>query len=119
MKDDKRILRAVIALLFAPLLASGHHQIDVKYNPTQPVTLKGTVTRMEWSNPHVRLYVQVKDPSGNKTNWALEMGSPSQQLLNGWKIDTFKRGDQVRVQAYPARDGSPLGYATRVSHQLP
>jgi hypothetical protein len=69
---------------------------------------------MDWSNPHVRLYLEVKEQS-KKVIWELYLGSPNQQLMNGWKIDTYRRGDHVSVDTYPARDGSSIGFAKKVS----
>jgi hypothetical protein len=80
-----------------------------KQSPSEVV-----VTKIDWSNPHVRLYLEVKDES-NTVTWEVDMGSPNLQLMHGWKIDTYRRGDRVRVDAYPARDGSNVGYGKKVT----
>jgi hypothetical protein len=104
---------AVVSLLFVPTAVLAHHALEAQFDTKHTITLKGAVTRMDWSNPHVRLYIEVKD-QGRTVIWELYMGSPSLQAMNGWKIDTYRRGDHVSVDAYPARDGSSVGYARKV-----
>jgi hypothetical protein len=96
----------------APLLA--HHSLEAEYDPTRLVTLQGTVTKVDWSNPHVHLFVNVMD-AVRTVNWEVELGSPNAQLLEGWKIDTLKAGDRVVVDAYRARDGSNTGFARKIT----
>ena len=103
----------LLLLAAAPVLA--HHSVAAKYDTRQSITLRGTVTKITWDNPHVRLYLQAADKGASEAGWEFELGSPNLQILNGWKIDTFRRGDHVVVTAYPARDGSKFGYATKVA----
>lgn len=103
------------SLLFAAIPIRAHHQLDLVYDEARPITLKGTVTKIAWTNPHVHLYIDGKEEIGSPMNWELEMGSPNSLLRTGWKIDTFRRGDHVTVTAFPARNGSSLGYATKVT----
>lgn len=77
--------------------------------------IEGTITKVDWSNPHARLYLDIKDPAGMIEMWDLEMASPNLLMINGWKIDTFRKGDRVVVSAHPSRDGSHIGYATKVA----
>ena len=100
-------------LAAAPILA--HHSLAAKYDTHQSVLMKGTVTKISWENPHVRLYLQAEDKAGSDAAWEFELGSPNLQIQNGWRLDTFRRGDHVMVTAYPARDGSRFGYASKVS----
>jgi hypothetical protein len=109
------ILIAGIGFLLAAPPARAHHALATKYDTRQSVVLKGTVAKIDWGNPHVHLYLQAADKDATGTGWEFEMGSPNLLLLNGWKIDTFRRGDHVVVTAYPARDGSRFGYASKVS----
>lgn len=104
-----------IVLLLAALPARAHHALAAKYDTRQSIMLKGTVTKIIWDNPHVHLYLQAMDKGEPNTGWEFEMGSPNLLMINGWKLDTFRRGDHVVVTAYPARDGSKLGYASKVS----
>ena len=102
---------SLAAILCHPLAA--HHSFGAEYDATKPVTLTGVVTKVEWTNPHSHFFMDVKDDS-NATSWEVDMGSPNLQLLNGWKIDTYRPGSQVKVELHPARDGSNLGYGMKV-----
>ncbi len=114
MGIPRSVLASSAVLLLAALPGLAHHRIEAQFDPNRPVMLHGTVTKVDWINPHVELSVEVMDTSGT-ANWVFEMGSPNQQFLRGWKIDTFRQGDHVLVDAYPARDGSKLAYATKVT----
>ena len=83
-----------------------HHSFAAEYDEKQIIELKGTVTRFDWLNPHVRFYVDVKDASGKVTNWDLELMSPNTLTRAGWDRHALKVGDQVTVTAYKAKDGT-------------
>jgi len=102
----------IMLFLVAPVLA--HHSLEAQYDPKQSVTLTGTITKTDWSNPHVHFFIDVMD-AGHTVSWQVELGSPNAQLLSGWKIDDFKAGDRVRVSLYRARDGSNIGFARKVT----
>jgi hypothetical protein len=114
MSSKRAVLIAGVSLLFVPAAVLAHHGLDAQFDTKKTITLTGAVTKIDWSNPHVRLYIDVKD-EGNTVTWEVDMGPPNLQLMNGWKIDTYRRGDQVRVDAYPARDGSNVGYGRKVT----
>jgi|SRR5580704_7172628 hypothetical protein len=114
MRSKPVILTAGVILLLVPTTVLAHHALKTQFDMQRTITLTGAVTKMDWSNPHVRLYLEVKDQS-KTVNWELYLGSPNQQMLNGWKIDTYKRGDHVSVDAYPARDGSSVGFARKIA----
>jgi Family of unknown function (DUF6152) len=114
MRFKQAILIASGNLLLAPTAVLAHHTLQTQFDTQRTITLTGAVTKMDWSNPHVRLYLEVKDHS-KTVNWELYLGSPNQQIMNGWKIDTYRRGDHVRIDAYPARDGSNVGFARKVA----
>ena len=114
MRSKLAILIAGVSLLLVPTAVLAHHTLQTQFDMQRTITLTGAVTKMDWSNPHVRLYLEVKDQS-KTVNWELYLGSPNQQIMNGWKIDTYRRGDHVRVDAYPARDGSSVGFATKIT----
>ena len=80
-----------------------------------PVTLKGTVTNVEWTNPHARFYLDVKDDSGTVTHWNLELASPNVLVRQGWSRHTLKVGDQVTVEGAQAKDGSQMANARTVT----
>ena len=115
MVESKRIVLIVsMSFLLASTAVQAHHALQAQFDMQRTINLTGTVAKMDWSNPHVRLYVEVKADSKTVT-WELYMASPNQQIMNGWKIDTYRRGDHVRVEAYPARDGSNVGFARKVT----
>jgi Family of unknown function (DUF6152) len=100
-------------LLFLSTAALAHHSLQTQFDMQRTITLTGVITKIDWTNPHVRLYLDVKGESKTVT-WELYMASPNQQLLNGWKIDTYRPGDHIKVDTYPARDGSSVGFAKKV-----
>src|SRR5438093_13559809 len=103
-----------IASLATPLLA--HHSFAAEYDSKQPVTLKGAVTKVEWMNPHVYFYIDVRDDqSGKITSWAFEMGAPAVIQRNGWTRNSMKIGDLVVVEGTRAKDGAPHGNARSVT----
>jgi len=104
----------MIALLATPLLA--HHSFAAEYDSKQPVTLKGAVTKIEWMNPHVYFYIDVRDEqSGRIENWAWEMGAPAVIQRNGWTRNSMKLGDIVIVEGTRAKSGKPHGNARSVT----
>jgi hypothetical protein len=95
--------------LFAVLAAApafAHHAFSAEYDAQQPITLKGTLTKMEWVNPHGWIYVDVKDESGKVVNWAIEFGSPNALLRRGLRPTDFPEGVEVTVSGYRAKNGS-------------
>jgi len=106
------LLLAVALPLAAP--ARAHHSFAAEFDAKQPVTLTGTVTKVEWTNPHVWFYIDVKDETGKITNWGMEMGGPNGLLRAGWTRNSMKAGDEVTVDGFKARSGKPLGNATSV-----
>jgi hypothetical protein len=99
-------------LISMPLAA--HHSFAAEYDSTKPINLTGTVTKIEWMNPHARFYMDVKDEDGKVTNWEFELGSPNGLIRQGWKRNAMKIGDVVIVEAFAAKDGTSLGNARRV-----
>ena len=109
----KLLLIAGIGLLTAVAPVWAHHALATTYDTRQSIVLTGTVMKINWENPHVHLYLQADDKTSPA--WEFELGSPNMQIQNGWKLDTFRRGDHVMVTAYPARNGSRFGYASKVA----
>ena len=111
----KRTLLAGASCLLAALPLLAHHSLAAKYDTEQTVMLDGTVTKLDWSNPHARLFLDIKGPAGAVQMWDFEMASPNLLMLNGRKIDSFRKGDHVVISAHPSRDGSHNGFATKVA----
>ena len=109
-----RLWMAVLVLAIAAVPALAHHSFTAQYDSTKPVTVKGTVTKLEWTNPHARFYLDVKDANGTVANWELELGSPNTLIRYGWKRESLKVGDEVTVEGYLAKDGSKLANAKSV-----
>ena len=95
-----------------PLFA--HHSFAAEYDSAKPITITGSVTKVEWMNPHARFYVDVKYESGKVTNWNFELGAIPVLLKQGWKRDSLKVGDQVTVDGSRAKDGSNSANARKV-----
>jgi len=101
-----------VAAWAAPLDA--HHSFAAEYDASKPVILKGVVTRVEWTNPHARFYIDVKDETGNASNWNLELASPNVLVRNGWTRKALAIGDEVTVEGAAAKDGTHMANARSV-----
>jgi hypothetical protein len=104
-----------IAALLSTVPASAHHSFAAEYDSTQPVTMTGAVTKIDWANPHVYFFIEIKDAdTGKVTNWAFEMGAPAVLTRSGWKRSSIKIGDVITVHGTKAKDGTPHGNARTV-----
>jgi hypothetical protein len=109
-----------ISLIVAGLIvgsgaASAHHSFSAEFDSNKPITLKGIVTKVEWTNPHVWFYINVKDESGEVANWGAEMGPPHGLQRSGWRRETLKIGEEVTVEGYLAKNGSKRLNARQVT----
>jgi DNA/RNA endonuclease YhcR with UshA esterase domain len=112
MKRLFGLLAVVGTLMATPVFA--HHSFSAEYDIQAPVTITGTVTRLDWVNPHGWIYIDVKDDSGKVTNWAIEFGSPSQLLRRGVRKTDFPIGIAIVVKGYKSRNGAPRINGTSV-----
>jgi hypothetical protein len=104
-----------IAALLAVIPVYAHHPFSAEYDANKPMTMTGTVTKVEWENPHAHIYMDVKGENGKTTNWNMELGNPKKLQGMGWTKDTVKMGDQITVDGWKARDGSNRGNANNVT----
>jgi hypothetical protein len=112
--------KRIFAFLFlfsvfaAPLLA--HHSFGAEYDASKPITVSGVLTKIEWTNPHSFIYIDVTDEKGTVANWKMEGYPPNVLYRNGWKKDaTMKPGDKISVTGWRSRDGSNWGHSREVT----
>jgi len=115
MKAKLAVVVAGIGLVVASASAIAHHSFAAEYDANKPITLKGAVTKIEWTNPHARFYMDVKDDKGTVTNWNLELASPNVLTRQGWTRKSLEVGDQITVEGSLAKDGSKMANARIVT----
>jgi hypothetical protein len=112
---SKLISVLVFGAALTALPALAHHSFAAEYNGNQPVTLKGTLTKVEWTNPHGWIYIDVKNDDGKVTNWAVEFGAPNVLLRRGLRKTDFPTGVELVVKGFRAKSGSPTVNGTSVT----
>jgi hypothetical protein len=108
LRSVMRALVVIAALISGGVSLLAHHSFAAQYDRAKPHTISGTVTKMEWQNPHIYFYVHVKEADGSEADWAVEGQAPNGLYRQGWRRDTLKAGDLVTVDGWLARDGSKL-----------
>ena len=104
----------LLALAGTSATVSAHHSFAAEFDAAKPLKLTGTVTKVQWRNPHTYFFIDVKGADGQIHNWAMELGSPNVLMRRGWTRDSLKNGDQVTVEGARARDNSYKGNASSV-----
>jgi hypothetical protein len=118
MRTSAFVLGGVIAcaMLASGARVSAHHSFAAEFDADKPITLSGIVTKVEWTNPHVWFYINVKDEkTGETANWGAEMGPPHGLQRRGWRQNTLKIGDQVTVAGSMAKNGAKRMNASKVT----
>jgi len=112
-------MRAVLFISLALAAFAGravaHHAFALEYDSNSAFTVTGSVSRMEWVNPHVHIYVDAKAQDGAVTNWDFELGSPNGLMRSGWTRNSLKPGDVVTIEAFRAKDASNVGAAKTIT----
>ncbi|HTA41512.1 MAG TPA: DUF6152 family protein [Bryobacteraceae bacterium] len=103
------------AMLLTALPAMAHHSFAAEYDSHNVITLTGTISKVEWTNPHTYVYVDVKDASGNMTTWALEGYPPNTLKRTGFARAVLKEGDSITITAYKSKDGSNTGAGREIT----
>jgi hypothetical protein len=111
----KAMLAVFAGLMVGAIPMLAHHSFSAEFDSTKPVSLKGTVTKVEWLNPHIWLYLDVKDDAGKVTHWQCEGGAPNSLTRNGWTKNALKEGDAINITGTLAKDKSSTCNASQVT----
>jgi hypothetical protein len=113
------LARSLLVAVFAAAATASyaHHSFGAEFDSNKPVTMSGVVTRLEWTNPHVYLFIDVKEKKGAVTNWGFEMGPPHMLQKAGWKKNSLTIGETVDIEGWLARDGSHHASARKVTRR--
>jgi len=112
-----RVFVIAVGLLAASLPAIAHHGV-AGYDLTKTITLHGTVTKFDWSNPHIVIHMDAKNANGEVQNWTIELAAPTHMSRAGWTKNVMKAGDDIIAEVHPAQNGAPVGISGTVTFQL-
>jgi hypothetical protein len=111
----KKVFLAIFASVMWTAVMSAHHPFDAEFDTNQSFTLTGTVTKVEWQNPHVYAYVDAKDTQGKVVNWKVEMGSPAALMKEGWTQMSLKTGEMITIKGWKSKSNPTLANADSVT----
>ena len=117
MKALVSVLAVAVLLAGAVRPAIAHHSFAAEYDDQKPLKITGTLTKVDWMNPHIWYYVDVKNPDGSTTTWAISGGAPGQLMRRGITKDLLVIGATDNVEGFKAKDGSNNGFGQRVTYQ--
>ena len=117
----KRKLLVVLAAVGTFMMFSGsvmaHHGV-AGYDMTKTITLHGTVSKFDWSNPHVVVFVDAKNDNGDMQHWTIEFAAPVHMVRAGWRKNAMKAGDEITIDTHPSRNGAPVGISSTITFIL-
>ena len=108
------VLAAAFGLILAAIPVRAHHSFAAEYDADKPITLTGTVTKLEWTNPHARIYIDVKDDTGKVVNWDCELGPPNGLMRRGWNRNSLKQGHVVTINGFLSKTAPHVANARTV-----
>ena len=111
------VLAVVVSLAMFSGSAMAHHGV-AGYDMTKTITLHGTVSKFDWSNPHVVVYVDAKNEGGEMQHWTIEFASPVHMVRAGWSKSSMKTGDDITIDTHPSRNGAPVGISSTITFIL-
>jgi hypothetical protein len=117
MRPKLAILIVTAGLMLSAAPAPAHHSFAAEFDSSQPITLTGALTRMEWINPHGWIYIDVAGPDGKVANWAIEAGPPNALLRRGLRRTDFPIGVKVIVKGFRAKNGTPTASGETVTFE--
>jgi hypothetical protein len=111
------VVAAALSFLMFSGSAMAHHGV-AGYDMTKTITVHGTVSKFDWSNPHVVVYVDAKNEGGEMQHWTIEFASPVHMVRAGWSKNSMKTGDDITIDTHPSRNGAPVGISSTITFIL-